>query len=66
MMEEKMIEKIIVLTGFIIISGLFLMERYKRYVLEKKLDRLIHELDCFLLRGENNLEETLLKTMGKK
>ncbi len=58
-MEEKMIEKIIVLTGFIIISGLFLMERYKRYVLEKKLDRLIHELDCFLLRGENNLEETL-------
>lgn len=54
-MEEKMIA----LAGFIIISGLFLLERYRRYALEKKIDRLVQELDCFLLRGENNLEETL-------
>lgn len=54
-MEEKMIA----LAGFIIISGLFVLERYRRYALEKKIDRLVQELDCFLLRGENNLEETL-------
>lgn len=54
-MEEKMIA----LAGFMIISGLFLLERYRRYTLEKKIDRLVQELDCFLLRGENNLEETL-------
>lgn len=52
-------EKIIVLIGIMIISGLFLMERYMRYVLEKKIDRLVHELDRFLLRKENHLEETL-------
>lgn len=56
-MEEKMI----VLTGFLILSGLFLLERYRRYVLEKKIDGLVHELDCFLLRGENHLEETLME-----
>ena len=56
-MEEKMI----VLIGFLIISGLFLLERYRRYVLEKKIDGLVHELDCFLLRGENHLEETLME-----
>lgn len=54
-MEEKMIA----LAGFMIISGLFLLERYRRYALEEKIDRLVQELDCFLLRGENNLEETL-------
>ena len=54
-MEEKMIA----LAGFMIISGLFVLERYRRYALEKKIDRLVQELDCFLLRGENNLEETL-------
>ena len=54
-MEEKMIA----LAGFMIILGLFLLERYRRYALEKKIDRLVQELDCFLLRGENNLEETL-------
>lgn len=31
-MEEKMIA----LAGFIIISGLFVLERYRRYALEKK------------------------------
>lgn len=56
-MEEKMI----ILTGFLILSGLFLLERYRRYALEKKIDRLIHELDRFLLRGENHLEETLME-----
>lgn len=54
-MEEKMIA----LAGFMIILGLFLLERYRRYALEEKIDRLVQELDCFLLRGENNLEETL-------
>lgn len=56
-MEEKMI----ILTGFLILSGLFLLERYRRYTLEKKIDGLVHELDCFLLRGENHLEETLME-----
>lgn len=52
-------EKIIALAGILIAAGLFLLERHRRYVLEKKIDQLVHELDCFLLSGESALEESL-------
>lgn len=52
-------EKIIALVGIFITTGLFLFERHRRYLLEQKIDQLVHELDCFLLSGESSLEETL-------
>ena len=55
MLEEKMIA----LAGILIASGLFLLERHRRYVLEKKIDQLIYELDRFLLTGESSLKESL-------
>lgn len=52
-------EKIIALAGIFIAAGLFLLERHRHYVLEQKIDQLVHELDCFLLNGESALEESL-------
>lgn len=52
-------EKIIILAGMLIPFGLFLLERRRRRTLEQKIDQLVHELDCFLLRGETSLEESL-------
>ena len=52
-------EKIIAFAGILITFGLFLMERHRRYTLEQKIDQLVQALDCFLLNGENCLEETL-------
>lgn len=49
----------IALAGILIASGLFLLERRRRYVLEKKIDQLIYELDRFLLTGESSLKESL-------
>lgn len=54
-MEEKMM----ILAGILIILGFFLLERHRRYKLEKKIDQLVNELDHFLLSGEKNLEESL-------
>lgn len=52
-------EKIIILVGILIASGLFLLERHRRYALEQKIDQMVHELDRFLLSGETSLEESL-------
>lgn len=52
-------EKLIILAGILILFGLFLLERHKRYAMETTIDQLIRELDCFLLTGNANLEESL-------
>lgn len=52
-------EKVITIIGILAAFGLFLLERRRRYALEQKIDRLVHELDYFLLNGETQLEETL-------